>query len=255
MSAAWDPGQYHRFQTERRAPFYDLLRLVRRRPGTRVVDLGCGTGELTRLVHLELQAQTTLGVDNAASMLARAPRATAGLEFVQADIATFAATAPVDLMFSNAALHWLANHEELFTRLTRQLAADGQLAVQMPANFDQPSHTTAAAVADEEPFRSALGAFRPPYHVHPPEAYAAWLARLGYREQHVRQQVYGHWLASRDDVVEWVKGTTLVPYRDRLPAPLYAQYLERYRQRLLPQLEETRPFFFPFKRLLIWAQR
>jgi trans-aconitate 2-methyltransferase len=190
-------------------------------------------------------------------MLAEAgPVAGSGLSFEAGDIAAFAPTALYDLVFSNAAIHWIPDHPALLARLTAALTADGQLAVQVPANHDHPAHLVAEEVAGELPFAEVLGADaapRPP--VLPPEAYAVLLDRLGYREQHVRLQVYGHRLASREDVVEWVKGTLLTSYRRRLGEPLYARFLVAYRERLLPQLEDRRPYFFAFKRILFWARR
>ena len=148
MTSTWNPEQYNRFRAERQQPFYDLLALVRPRPRMRVVDLGCGTGELTRIVHETLGAGETLGLDSSETMLADSDaHALAGLRFARVDIAEFAAAAAYDLVFSNAALHWLPDHPALFARLTAALASEGQLAVQMPFNFDHPSHTVAAAVA------------------------------------------------------------------------------------------------------------
>ena len=86
-----------------------------------------------------------------------------------------------------------------------------------------------------------------------PEVYATLLHRLGFREQHVRLQVYAHELESREAVVEWVRGSLLTDYERRLPAELWPRFLERYRERLLPQLDDTRPFFYPFKRVLMWG--
>lgn len=256
MPSTWSPDQYNRFRAERQQPLFDLIALVRPRPGLRVVDLGCGTGETTRLLHERLAAASTVGVDNSETMLAEsAAHAVPGLRFARQDIAEFAADGAYDLVFSNAALHWLPDHPALFARITRALAADGQLAVQMPANFDHPSHTVAAAVAGEEPFCTALGGHTIDRPVHAPEIYAALLNRLGYREQHVRLQVYAHILPARDDVIEWVKGTLLTDYQRRLPDELWPRFLDRYREQLLPRLEDARPFFYPFKRLLLWAQR
>jgi trans-aconitate 2-methyltransferase len=252
---SWDPVQYERFHDERARPFVDLLALVRPRPGMRVVDLGCGTGALTARLHRELGARETLGIDRSGAMLARATPGE-GLRFELGDVAGFAARGDYDLVFSNSALHWVADHAALFARLTAALRAEGQLAVQMPANFDHPSHVVAAEVAGEAPFRDALGG-RPHEErpVMPAEEYALLLERLGYAEQHVRLQVYGHRLAARDEVVEWVKGSLLTDYQRRLPAELYEPFVTRYRERLLPRLADTAPYFFTFKRVLLWARR
>lgn len=254
MSSTWNPDQYDRFRAERQQPFYDLLALVQPRPGMRVVDLGCGTGEITRVLHERLAARETLGLDSSETMLEKsAPHVVPGLRFARGDIAEFAADGEYDLVFTNAALHWLPDHPALFARLTRALAADGQLAVQMPYNFDHPSHIIAAAVASEEPFRTALGGHTVDRPVMPPEVYAALLHLLGYRTQHVRLQVYAHILPARDDVIEWVKGTLLTDYQRRLPPDIWPRFLDRYRERLLPELDASRPFFYPFKRVLLWA--
>lgn len=256
MSDAWDPRQYERFRDERWQPFVDLAALVEPRPGLRVVDLGCGTGETTRWLHDTLGAATTLGIDRSAAMLARTRAAVVpGLRFEERAIEDFAASGTWDVVFSNAALHWVPDHPHLFDRLTRALADGGQLAVQVPTNFDDPAHVTADEVRQESPFRALLADMpHLGYEVLHPEAYATLLARLGYRAQHVRLQVYGHWLATRQDVVAWMQGTLLTAYRARLPAALYDEFLARFRARLLPRLDDTRPFFFPFKRLLLWAR-
>lgn len=256
MTSTWNPDQYDRFRAERQQPFFDLLALVQPRPNMRVIDLGCGTGETTRLLHERLAASETLGVDNSETMLAKSrAHVVPGLRFERGDIADFRGAASYDLVFSNAALHWLPEHPALFARLTAGVAADGQLAVQMPFNFDHPSHTVAATVAREEPFRTALDGYAIERPVLFPEEYAALLYRLGYRTQQVRLQVYAHVLPARDDVIEWVKGTMLTDYQRRLPADLWPTFMERYRERLLPALDAAKPFFYPFKRILLWAQR
>jgi trans-aconitate 2-methyltransferase len=248
----WDPGQYERFERERSAPFFDLLDLVEPCPGGRVVDLGCGTGELTRVLHERTGAATTLGLDSSAAMLERsAAHAGEGMRFELGDLATWAPAEPVDLVFSNAALHWVDGHDELFARLTSHVAPRGQLAVQVPANHDHASHLVAEHVAAEEPFRDALGGYVRRSPVLAPESYAELLHRLGYDSQHVRLQVYLHVLPDPGAVVEWVKGTLLTDYRRRLPDDLYEELVARYRVLLLAELPDTRPFPFTFKRVLL----
>ncbi len=251
----WSPERYGRFTEERKQPFVDLLALVRSRPGMRVVDLGCGTGELTREMHEQLGAADTLGIDGSEAMLEKSrAHARDGIHFEHADIAEFAADRRFDLVLSNAALHWLPDHAALFARLTAALVPGGQLAVQVPANFDHASHVVAGEVAAERPFADALGGAAHAQNVLAPEAYASLLERLGYREQHVRLRVYVHRLAARETVVEWVEGSLLTHYRRRLGAELYAAFVARYRERLLPRLDDLRPYPFTFKRIFVWGQ-
>lgn len=252
---SWNPSQYERFRNERSQPFFDLMGMVQPEPGTRVIDLGCGTGELTQILHRHLKASETIGLDSSDAMLAKcAIYSGEGLHFVKGDIGDFAPEQPYDLIFSNAALQWAPGHETLLRRLTAGLAKGGQLAVQVPANHDHPAHAIAGEVAQESPFRVALGGYFRQKPILDPEEYATLLDRLGYREQQVRLQVYGHHLSAREDVVEWVKGTLLTDYQRRMPAELFAQYLDRYRERLMSCLEDKHPYFYPFKRILFWAR-
>ncbi|MGD9893829.1 MAG: methyltransferase domain-containing protein [Dehalococcoidia bacterium] len=256
----WNPAQYGRFQSERSRPFFDLLGLVRARPDMRVADLGCGGGELTREMHRTLAARETIGVDSSAAMLAGAAApAEDGLRFEQADLREFAARDAMreafDLVLSNATLQWIPEQAEVIERLTAMLTAEGQLALQVPSNEDHPSHAVAREVAGEAPFREALGGHVRRFSNLTPEGYAVLLERLGFREQHVRLQVYVHHLPSREGVVEWVRGTLLTDYEKRLSPELFAAFVERYRERLLPQLDDRQPFIYPFKRILVWGSR
>jgi trans-aconitate 2-methyltransferase len=259
VSDGWDPDQYSKFRNERAAPFYDLLALVRPVPNGLVADLGCGTGELTVAAHDRLGARRTLGVDSSPAMLAGATRLeAAGVVFAEGDIADFASAERLDVVISNAALHWVADHRVVLARWTAALGPAGQLAVQVPANADHPAHLLASELAEEEPFRSALGGAPPPDPVRRvlrPEDYASLLYDLGFADQHVRLQVYGHRLASTAEVAEWVKGSSLTRFSSRLPDALFGEYLDRYRTRLVRALGEHEPYFYPFKRILFWGAR
>ena len=251
---SWDPGQYAKFLRERSAPFFDLLDLVEPRTAMRAVDLGCGTGELTRQLHDRLGARETLGLDRSAKMLEKsAAFASPGLRFEGGTVETFAPAAPFDLVFSNAALHFVEGHESLWPRLASFLAPGGQMAVHLPANQDHPTHVTAREVAAEAPFASALGGYVHPTHLLPLEAYATLFHRLGFARQTVKLLVYTHLLEARESVVEWVKGSILTEYQSRMAPGLYERFLETYRARLLPRLADERPYFFTFKRVLMHA--
>jgi trans-aconitate 2-methyltransferase len=254
MADVWNPACYHRFRQERARPFFDLLALVRPAPNLHALDLGCGTGELTRELHRRLQATSTLGIDRSAAMLAQAQACEAeGLQFRAGDIGELELEAPVELVFSNAALHWLDDHARLLGRLRTLLVPGGQLAVQVPANHEHPSHTVAAELAGESPFREALGGFVRRSPVLRPEAYATVLDALGFHEVEVLLRVYPHHLAGPEAVVDWVRGTSLTPYEERLTPALYAQFLESFRGRLLARLTDARPFLFTFNRILFRA--
>jgi trans-aconitate 2-methyltransferase len=254
----WDPSQYDRFRDERRQPFHDLLALVRPVAGGRVVDLGCGTGELTRILHTSCGAGDTLGVDVSAHMLAgTAEIQGGGLHFSLGDIETWEG-AGYDLVFANASLQWVADHNRLLARLASALSGGGQVAFQVPANGDHPAHRAIWAVAAEEPFAGALAGRLPPDHtgnVLPPEAYAVLLHELGFADQHVRLQVYGHLLPSTADVVEWVKGTALTPFQAVLDPLMCNQFVARLRKVVIDRLGDRQPYFYPFKRILVWGRR
>ncbi len=253
---SWNPDQYDKFQAERRAPFFDLLSMIDPRPAMRMVDLGCGTGELTAILHRTLEASETLGIDRSPAMLEKsAALAAPNLRFASHDIATFTASQPLDLVFSNAALHWLPDHPDLFRRLASLLGSNGQLAVQMPANHDQPTHSVARDVAGSEPFHSALDGYVLPTHVLPPERYAALLAELGFARQRVELRVYVHQLDSTAGIVEWVKGAALTAYRDRLDEATFERFVAEYRRRLIAELGDHSPYVLTFNRILLWAGR
>jgi trans-aconitate 2-methyltransferase len=255
----WSPDQYERFRSERQQPFDDLLTLCHAVPGGRIVDLGCGTGDLTRILHEEMAAAWTVGIDSSPAMLARAHSAYAdvpGLSFKQGDIATWLDEG-LDLVFANASLQWIDDHLNLLARMRTALGPDGQLAFQVPANFRHPSHLLARAVANESPFIDALDGDVPEDRgrfVLSPELYADLLYELGAKDQIVRMEVYGHELESTSEVVEWVMGTLLTPYRTRLSPELFDAFVERYRERLIEELGEREPYFYGFRRILCWAR-
>jgi len=159
------------------------------------------------------------------------------------------------VIFSNAALQWCENHPDIFKRIKAALKPSGQIALQMPMNHDHPTHIIAGLVAQREPYASALMATGGAREVAllKPEGYAQLLFDLGFKEQSVSLRVYGHILESREGVVEWVKGTLLTYYQSRLPSDLYTAFLADYIRELFQHLPESRPFFYPFKRVLIWA--
>ncbi len=258
MPDAWNPEQYERFAAERSQPFYDLAAMCRPIPGGRVIDLGCGPGGLTAELPTLLRAAEVLGLDSSPAMLAAAaPLERPGVRFVEGDLGPWVDPGAWDIVLANASLQWVPDHAGVLARWQASLRPGGQLAVQMPSNADHPSHVVAAEVAHEEPFASAFPDGVPPdivaANVLRPEQYAVLLDGLGFAEQHVRLQVYAHRLSSTAEVVEWVKGTALTRFEKVLPPELFAEYIDRYCTRLLAVLGDRSPYFYPFKRILLWA--
>ncbi len=259
MTDAWQPAQYDLFKAERAKPFHDLVALVAPPPpGCRVADLGCGTGELTATLLERFDVAELVGIDSSGAMLAQAAqRAGDRFEVVEADIGALGDVGTFDVIVANASLQWLADHRSVMADWAGRLRPGGQLAVQVPANPDHPSHTTSIAVAHEATFFGALGGEVPPDpldHVLDPARYAEILDDLGFVNQHVRLQVYGFHLPAAADVVEWVKGTSLTRFAARLDDATYAAFVNRYRERLVEVLGDQRPYFYAFKRILLWGR-
>ncbi|MFH1604433.1 MAG: methyltransferase domain-containing protein, partial [Pseudomonadota bacterium] len=152
---SWDPQQYLRFAGQRLRPALDLIeRVPLERPQT-VIDLGCGTGNVTRILRSRWQNARIIGVDGSPQMLAEARKEDTGIAWEQSDLATWGPATKYDVVFSNAALHWLDDHPSLFARLAGNIAAGGVLAIQMPRNFFAPSHTLIHELASSPPWRDA----------------------------------------------------------------------------------------------------
>lgn len=250
---AWDPHQYLKFTEERFLPFEDLFALIRSRHGLSVIDLGCGTGELTCRLAERLAESAVLGVDSSEAMLEKARlHSCPGVSFALGDVATIDGS--WDLVFSNAVLHWVDDHEVLIPRLLGFVARGGQIALQIPSNNGNPSHTAIIEVAQEEPFRAALNGW---YRRHPVleiDRYASLLYGAGATDITVMEKVYLHILPDADAVAEWTRGSTLVPYLERLPAELHEPFMDAYRHKLRLVWPET-PVPYTFRRIFMAATR
>lgn len=253
---SWNPTQYEKFKAQRSQPFYDLMNLLRSQDGARVVDLGCGTGELTEELHRFVKASETLGIDSSEEMLKKAQTfAGHGLSFQKGDIQKFSDADGFDIIFSNAALQWCFDHPALFAQLKSSLLPGGQLAIQMPMNHDYATHVIAKQMSLEEPWVSLM---KEPYSktqsMLTVEQYASLLFKLGFKEQNVLLKVYGHELESRESVIEWVKGTLLTYFESRLSPADFQAFTTEFRKRIFQELPDEKPFFYPFKRILLWAK-
>ncbi len=251
----WDPKRYEEFKAQRRLPFEALARMVRPKEGMRVVDLGCGTGELTAWLHGELGASETLGIDTSEEMLAKAPGGVEGLRFERGDAHAFRPGGAYDLIFANAALQWVPDPEAVLVRLLEGLPSGGQIAVQVPVQDDYPSHAVAAELAQRPKYAEALGGWVRRTNALDLRTYASLLDAHGMTELDASVRVFGHHLPGRDALIDWIDGSLLRAYRARLTPALFEEFLADYRVELTACLPDTRPFYYPFTRLLFHAVR
>jgi trans-aconitate 2-methyltransferase len=254
----WNVSQYERYRDERARPFFELLQRVPDTQVQRAVDLGCGTGELTRAIAERWPEATVLGVDSSPDMLAAArPRSMAGrLGFAQGDVRTFAG-GPFDLVVSNATLQWVPDHPALLPRIAALVAPGGTLAVQMPGNFDAPSHTLLAEVVAAGPWAAKLAAAGAAgaRAVRPVAWYVETLWPLGF-EVDAWETTYVHVLPGEDAVLEWTKGTAMRPLLAALEAAEREAFLLEYGARLRRAYPAgPRGTLFPFRRVFFVARR
>jgi trans-aconitate 2-methyltransferase len=250
----WDPTQYLKFGDYRLRPALDLLARIETDDPAVVYDLGAGTGNVTRLLQERWPGAHVTGVDDSAEMLANARAAEPKISWQLADLATWAPSRPADVVYSNAALHWVDEHGRLFPALLGVLAPGGILAVQMPHNFSAPSHTLIADAARRGPWRAKLEPLLRPAPVADPGVYYNLLAPLA-SSLDIWETEYLHVLTGNDPVKEWVKGTWLRPLLDALDEAERPAFEKSYAGLLrvtYPPRADGRTLF-PFRRLFIVA--
>ena len=224
----WNPALYRRFETQRTQPARDLLARVELETPRTIVDLGCGPGNSTELLVNRFPGATVMGVDSSESMLVTARERLPGCRFELGDIGTWTPATPPDLIYANAALQWVPDHETLVPRLFSLLAPGGALAVQVPDNRDEPSHRLMRDVANAGPWSGVIGTRAAErLRVLPTAAYYDMLVGLGGQAE-VWRTVYHHPMDTPADIVEWVKSTGLQPFIRPLSDEQRPLYLQQY---------------------------
>jgi trans-aconitate 2-methyltransferase len=251
---AWDPGQYLKFAGPRLRPAVDLLQHIDMESPETVYDLGAGAGNVTRLIAARWPAARVIGLDGSAEMLAKAAAENPGIEWQEADLATWRPNRPATIIYSNAALHWLDYHDRLLPGLFAALAPQGVLAVQMPRNFGARSHTLITETALGGPWRKTLEPLLRPSPVAEPEFYYDLLAPLA-ASLDIWETEYLQVLDGVNPVKEWTKGTWLLPLLAALEEPERSRFEAAYAERVAaayPPRGDGKTLF-PFRRMFIIA--
>jgi trans-aconitate 2-methyltransferase len=250
----WDPAQYLKFAGPRLRPALDLLQRIDAETPATVYDLGAGAGNVTRLIAARWPDAHVVGVDSSAEMLAKAAAENPTIEWQRADLGSWRPARPADVIYSNAALHWLDDHDRLLPGLLGGLAPGGILAVQMPRNFAAASHTLITEAALSGPWRPVLEPLLRPAPVAAPEFYYDLLAPRA-AALDIWETEYLQVLEGVNPVKEWTKGTWLSPLLAALEEPDRSRFEAAYGERVAaayPPRGDSRTLF-PFRRMFLIA--
>jgi len=261
-STVWDANLYLKFADHRTRPALDLMGRLDpangARPGHAIYDLGCGAGNISRILAERFPGAPVIGIDSSEEMLAKARSQTfdARVTFEKGDLAHFKPGLPPGILYSNAAYQWLDGHIDMFPGLLKLLPSGGQLAIQMPRNHEAPSHASMHEAAEAGPWRDKLKKVRPIVRVEEPERYYDVLKPLC-SDLEVWETIYQQPLTGTDPVAQYTSSTGLRPYLELLQEPERSGFYEAYAA-LLRKAYPTRPdgiTLFPFRRLFIVARR
>lgn len=253
MAHTWDPEQYLRFGDERARPFLELIARIGAVTPQRVVDLGAGPGPQTALLVEHWPEAEVIAVDSSPEMIARA-RTVPGLVAELGDLRDWSPAAPLDVLVTNAALQWVSGHLELLPRLVDLLAPGGWFAMQVPGNFEEPSHALRRELATEEPYAPYLQDIASPAS-HDAATYLGTLEQLGL-EVDAWETTYLHVLHGPDPVFEWVSGTGARPTLQALPSPLREQFSTEFKARLREAYPDPgHGVVLPFRRIFAVGRR
>lgn len=252
---AWDPKTYLDFEDERTRPAVELLSRIGHKAPAHVIDLGCGPGNSTALLARRWPKARLEGLDSSESMLDQARRSGIRATWHSGDIPSWSPTRKYDVIFANAALHWLEDQDALLARLMSHLAPEGVLAFQVPVNFNEPSHRLMRDVAAEGPWAGKLANVRN-IVLGSDRGYYELLEPLS-SGLDIWQTSYLQVLAGEDAVYRWVSGTGLRPFVSALEGAERDAYIAEYKRRLNQAypMRQSGKVLFPFQRLFVVARR
>jgi trans-aconitate 2-methyltransferase len=249
----WDPAVYRRYGTERSRPFFDLVARIDADKPRAVVDLGCGPGDLTATLAERWPGARISGIDSSPEMIAKASSLGSPVAFGVGDVREWVPGPDIDVLVTNATLQWVPGHGELLDRWARELPAGAWLAMQVPGNFDAPSHRALRAAGSSYP---ALAGVLRETPVDDAAGYAARLTGLGATVD-AWETTYVHLLPAGTDehpVLRWMEGTALRPVKAALDDDAWQRFRDELQKRLAGAYPAAHGVVaFPFRRIFVVA--
>ncbi len=261
-STKWDANLYLKFADARMRPAMDLMARLdpanAARPGTAIYDLGCGAGNIARILAERFPESPVIGIDSSEDMLAKARSQTADkrVTFEKGDLAHFKPSTPPSILYSNAAYQWLPGHIDMFPDLLKTLPSGGQLAIQMPRNLEAPSHALMRTAAEAGPWRDKLKNVGGVIRVEEPSQYYDKLKPLS-ADLDIWESIYQQVLTGKDPVAQYTSSTGLRPFLEALTPEEGKAFYETYAG-MIAKAYPTRAdgiTLFPFRRMFIVARR
>lgn len=254
----WDPEKYNQFKNIRYQPFFDLAELISADGLENCVDIGCGTGEQTKILSEKFNSAHFLGIDASREMLAKTKEfESSNLHFKIVTVEDFIASNTDhhwDLIFSNAALQWSDNHKDLFTRLISLLSDKGQLAVQMPVQKENLLNKLLIDLVQEKPFVDYLKGWKRESPVLSIDEYAQIMFENGLHKIQIIQKVYPIIADGPEKLFDFIAGSALVPYLERMAVSEQELFVTEYKNRIRKAFKQF-PAIYAFKRLLLYGRK
>jgi trans-aconitate 2-methyltransferase len=253
----WNPGQYLKFKNERTQPAIDLLSRIKIKDPEKIIDLGCGPGNSTQILHERWPDAHILGIDNSREMIKKAAEDFPDRKWAVADIAGFKSEILYDLVFSNATLQWIHNHEKVLPDLFALVEKNGALAVQVPANNESPLHKALIYVSDLEKWNGFTGGCGKLLNYQSADYYYNLLNPVA-SVLELWETVYYHEMNNHYGLIEWYKSTGMRPFLESIPgdekkAEFENEVLEKCRDDY--KIQKNGKILYPFKRIFFIAYK
>ncbi len=252
----WNPEVYNQFKDVRYLPFFDLMKLISPDGLKKAIDIGCGTGEQTHILSEKFSDTEFLGIDSSAEMLNKSNGfKNERLSFEQKTVEElYNSTEKWDLIFSNAALQWSDDHEKLFPALLSLLSENGQFAVQMPLQSQNILNQILFQLASEEPYKAHLQNWNRVSPVLSLDEYSRMMFEYGLKDLQISIKVYPIIAENAEKLFQFISGSALIPYLERLEGNTKEQFIEEYKKRIKEKFKQF-PAIYAFKRILLYGRK